>query len=472
MSTKLMLRRLAEEIRDERRIGANTAARVGTALLSIIENLNHGEFLSKTEPDQTEYLLKLLAGAQFGKFVSGMIGGRGAAFDELGNLEAESGTFRSSLRVLELMYNRITVNDGKHFWSAGGVVVKCTQETDTSYLLQLRKDFDTDFVKFKVDDILLGNFNQSGGFFNSYMRVIFVDTSANTILVVVGHDTAVPSGKNYPPCELMHLARIGNFTDTSRQSSIYMDAENLELCMFDGVDSYIIPPEKRKTFIGKLNSPADLGLPENLPVNKGDMVGFFDVLLAKHFFQVDERNQVIKMKIERDGWRSDPRDMDGVYYPYINNEREEHYVYWLNCKWKCIVPEATKGVPPASDNPEWLLVSGDTTLSMEIRSTNGWMFRPTEVDTELVVTVRRGIEDVTHLIRDTDWEWRRESGSPTADTSWNSAHADTTHTLHISYAAGDLGPYWAEKDIKYTCIAYFRVGEEVQTIIQSKSIRK
>lgn len=429
-------------------------------------------FLRKDRPDATDFLMRLLGGVEIGQFIQGMIGGSGARIDERGNLEAESGTFRSSLRVLELIYNRITVNDGKHIWSAGGTIKKCEQQTETSYLLYFDKYHETDFLQFKPDDILLGNFNQTGGFFNSYMRVANVDAADNTALVVVAHDTAVPSGQNYPPCELMHLARIGNFTDPERQNSIYLDAELLQFCMLGGVDDYIIKPTDKKSFIGILDSPRDLGLPETLPVQKGDLVGFFDILLAKNFIQVDERDQIIKKQVDRDAWVSDPVDPSGNSWPYINNSYEVHYVWIYNCRWKCIVPEATKGLKPGWDNPEWVAVSGDTTLKLVIESSNGWIFRPAKVDTTLSATVWRGSENITKAINDNDWQWARETGDPLGDTSWNAKYSKATGAIHITFENGDMGNKWPADDVKFTCTAYVRIGDEVLTLSKSKSFKR
>ena len=99
------LRQLAIAIRDEYRKGANTAHRVGSLLLNIIEaGVDIEElakhFLRKDQDDKTTYLLSLLGGAiiknwaKFGDFVTGIQGGY---IDEAGNMEMESGVFRSRL---------------------------------------------------------------------------------------------------------------------------------------------------------------------------------------------------------------------------------------------------------------------------------------------------------------------------------------------------------------------------------------
>lgn len=424
-------------------------------------------FLRKDIPDSTRHLLELLGGLTAGEFISGL---SGALLDEKGNLEVESALIRSGLHVKELIFNNITVSDSKHFWSAGGKIEKCEKQSDFAYLLTIENPLNAKAIQFQVDDILLGNFNQSGGFFDSYMRVIHVNVSANTVLVVMADDTAVASGKNYPPCELMHLARIGNFTNPDRQASIYLDADTLQLNMLNGVDNYIIRPINKKVFIGSIDTPKSLGLPESLPLRNGDMVGFFDVLLAKTFITVDDRAQIIRKEINRDLWEEDPKDSHGNDWPYTSTETEVHYSWWLNSRWKCIVPVATKGLAPGTVNPEWLMVSGDPTLSMRIISSNGVSFRPLQVDTVLEATVLRGgVEDLTDIILDTDWLWKRESGNPLSDTSWNSSHIGVTGKLHITYQ--DMGPSWPGKSVKFICTAFVRVGDKTMKVEQFKKIK-
>lgn len=77
--TKELLKRLAIQIRDERKIGANTAQRVGSFLLSLVESGADIEelamyFLRKDQPDETRFLINFLAGATFGNFNEGPLG--------------------------------------------------------------------------------------------------------------------------------------------------------------------------------------------------------------------------------------------------------------------------------------------------------------------------------------------------------------------------------------------------------------
>ena len=67
-------------------------------------------FLRKDKSDETKFLLKLFAGAVFGKdgYASGLAG-FGAQIDENGNAEVESLTSRRFIETPELRHNRIDI---------------------------------------------------------------------------------------------------------------------------------------------------------------------------------------------------------------------------------------------------------------------------------------------------------------------------------------------------------------------------
>ncbi len=68
-------------------------------------------FLSKKDVDSTEFLISFLGGAEFGKYVSGLLGS-GGYIDGSGNAELQSLILRAFLKVPELRYNRVTVQVG------------------------------------------------------------------------------------------------------------------------------------------------------------------------------------------------------------------------------------------------------------------------------------------------------------------------------------------------------------------------
>ena len=97
---------MAEQIRDERNAGANTALRVGSLLLAMIDALSDKSelddmFIHKDKPDSTDYLLSLFGGAKIGKgltFGDFFTGVKGGLIDEDARAELEALVLRSSHR--------------------------------------------------------------------------------------------------------------------------------------------------------------------------------------------------------------------------------------------------------------------------------------------------------------------------------------------------------------------------------------
>ena len=100
-----ILKKLAQQVRNATQEGENTAERVGRVLVGIIENLSQYDieklseyFLRKDQSDGTSFLLKLLGGAEFGKYASGISGGK---IDAQGAAELLSLVLRGALTIGE-----------------------------------------------------------------------------------------------------------------------------------------------------------------------------------------------------------------------------------------------------------------------------------------------------------------------------------------------------------------------------------
>ena len=80
------LKQMFEGIRDERRMYANTAVRIGNAFLALLMYLSSKDdaFLRKDREDATNFLIKFLAGLEVGQYKSGV---SGANIDSAGNAE-------------------------------------------------------------------------------------------------------------------------------------------------------------------------------------------------------------------------------------------------------------------------------------------------------------------------------------------------------------------------------------------------
>lgn len=126
--TKEALQTQFEGIRDERRLQANTAYRIGNAFLSLLHfcaDETSDKYLSKQHDDAAKGMITFMrgliaeqmasfkGGAQFGSFFSSLVAGKGAQIDASGNAEVESITVRSYMKVMELIVNRLFCPGGR-----------------------------------------------------------------------------------------------------------------------------------------------------------------------------------------------------------------------------------------------------------------------------------------------------------------------------------------------------------------------
>ena len=228
---KSALQTLFEGIRDERRLQANTANRIGNAFLSLLHfcaDETSDAFLSRKHDDAAEGMITFLrgliseqmaqlkAGAQFGDFVSGLYNGKGAQVDANGNAEVESITVRTYMRVMELIVNRLSAQEGDTFFTESDTIESVDSLGDDCYGLHLRSKYSGYFTAQHVGNVIKGVVNNiasaansgiSADYYTSWMRVNSVNAVKNYIEVTLYPDAEVPAGKNFPPCELMNIAR-------------------------------------------------------------------------------------------------------------------------------------------------------------------------------------------------------------------------------------------------------------------------
>lgn len=249
------LKKSFQEIRDERKMYANTATRIGNAFLSLLSFFENAPFLRKDRNDRTEHdievggLLTAEKGTQFGKvFVPGIAGGIGGKIDGEGNGELKSLRVREFLEATEYRHNRVSINVGNQ-WRApgGGVIEEVIPDTDLdgnllpsgTIVLHLE---DGEIGAVDYDDICQGIFHDSAtignnskdnfddgignfrfaGFFSSYFRItelIDSDSGNSKFRYTLRNDDKWAA--LYHPCAMMTFVAYGNFTKKDRQNSRY-----------------------------------------------------------------------------------------------------------------------------------------------------------------------------------------------------------------------------------------------------------
>jgi hypothetical protein len=403
------------------------------------------EFLHKNRPDTAAGLIKFLQGAEFGQFIPGIETGSGGAIDREGNAELQSLVIRSFLKVPQLIYNKVSVTGGEMWNTEGAVIGSVTADGENAYILELDIE-DGDHIGLQVDDICKGHYNHSGGFVTSYFRITHVNDAANTVRIVLGADSEVPGDINHPPVTFMNIARYGSFTVRDRQRSQYFSSAEGYIVLLDGVDNYKIQPRHYKAAFG--NIPPSL-LPDNLPIDSNDAGIYLKNVVAENFFQIDAQGNPVKIIRDRGLWSDDPEE------EYLCNAQYQDEVWCDSCKYRCINEGTT--LRPAYNSTGWLLVAGDTELTLAIHSTAGETFLWGQMDTTLFAVVKRGVTNITAAILAADWKWTRDSGDVISDAVWNNAHSGNTSSVHIT-----------DEDMNgasgtFTCEAYVRDGDQVLT---------
>lgn len=380
-------------------------------------------------------------------FVSGIETGVGAAIDEKGNGEMNGLTLRSFLKVPMLIYNKIRVTGGEMWNTEGATIAQVTKDPDSDTAFTLLLDIeDGDHIELALDDICKGHFNSNGGFITSYFRVTDVDDAAKTVRVVLGADSEVPGGVNAAPVSYMNIARYGNFTNVERQQSQYFSSSEQRIVMLYGVDQYIIQPKNYATVWG--NVPESL-VPDGLPVNNRAAI-YLDTVIARDFHQIDSSGNVIKTIRDRGLWNA----ITAQDEPYLSNAQYQDEVYHKSCKYRCIVEGTTQ--EPRYDSTDWLLVAGDTTLSLDIESSDGDTFLFGELNTTLRAVVKRGANDITSVILASDFSWTRDTGDVVEDSTWNTNHANAGNSITLTNE--DLPV--THRTGRFICRAYVRDGAE------------
>ncbi|MCC8153601.1 MAG: hypothetical protein LIP01_04930 [Tannerellaceae bacterium] len=387
-------------------------------------------------------------------FINSMSAGKGGAIDTNGNAQLESLEVRSYLKVMELIYNRLNIQEGDYIFTEGGTIESVQQEDEDAYLLRIRKRHDDDIVPFSTDDIIYGIYHHTGGFFTSWMRVVNVNITANTILVVLGADSEVPAGKNYAPVAGMNLARRGNFTNPARQSSWYLSSQDGEIVFLDKVDNYATVPANRALVLGL---PKNLPIPDNLPINPEQPYLYARGIIVQDIHRITYDGKIIRDSIDRGIWSP---IVAASYEPYRYTDTVAHEVWHNSCKYQCIADKTLQ--EPRWNTTDWLLLAGNPEFTLEIVSSNGLDFDYGEVDTTLSIVARIHHTDVTADLLDSDIAWTRETGDILEDNAWNIAKADAGCSMHIT--TEDVGGYRFVNNgsCKFVYTTYLRDGGEVK----------
>ena len=445
-------------------------------------------FLRKDKSDKTEYLLKLLAGGEFGEFVDSMIAGKGAGIFPDGRAQVERLEVRGSLSVLDLIINQIQGMESDYSFTEIGKIESVEDLGESTYRLKIEKRTDFDFMKFQENDVCFSIINTllTGGsdYYTSWMRILTTNAQENSITVVLYPDSEVPGGTNYPPLAGYNVTRRGNSTlpeaggFNGRAQSWMISSREGRIMFLSNVYKPILEDYNYALTIGKLPNIKAL---EKLPVTTEDVGIVAQTVIAEKFYQFDYNGDVIPSKVDRGVWSLETAQ-SGAPYRLVQHELakpsgseytllEQHTVYHLGCKWGCLSDKTTD--EPKWNSPSWGLLEGDSRYSLQLSLSGGEAFVIGGVDTVMSGRIYFGTTDITDdVMADgaTEVEWFRDSGNVPADNLWTPEYVDGNRlAIHIDNGnqhgvGSDFG--FVSRSVAFICRVFIPVEGEMQQIEQ------
>ena len=400
------------------------------------------------------------SGAQFGEFVKSLYAGKGAGIDELGNAEFESVRVRSYFECMELIINRLSAIEGDQLLTEADTIENVDDLGDNCYGLHLKSKWDGYFTAQYPNNVLKGIINTlatgSGVYYTSWMRVNSVNTANNYIEVTLYPGDEVPAGTNYPPCEMMKIARWGNQTDTKRQSCIYLSSTEGRIVRLAGVT---------KPIIDRTNYGATFGeLPEflrelDLPIAEGQDYLYARGIVVQDIIRIDYQGKPVSEIVDRGPWSA-----TGDYYCEALNPNTGRYeisdVWYNGCKYRCAKTGTTTA--PAWNNTDWAMVEGNPDFTVDFAETD-YLFDPDRFALTLTIIAKLYNMDITADILDADVQWTRYSEDAdgnervASDNAWALKHAGAGKSIDLTVEDCDFNGY-VPKTLKFIATVTLRDG--------------
>lgn len=399
-------------------------------------------------------------GAQFGEFIKSLYAGKGAGIDENGNAEFESVRVRSYFECVEFIVNRLAAIEGDQILTEGDTIERVDDLGDNCYGLHLKSKWEGYFTAQYPNNVLKGIVNTlaagSGVYYTSWLRVNSVNSANNYIEVTLYPDEETPAGKNYPPCEMMKIARWGNQTDTTRQSCIYLSSTEGRIVRLTGVT---------KPIIDAANYGATFGtLPEflqamDLPTIEGQDYVYARGLIVQDIIRIDYQGKPVCTVVDRGAWSA-----SADYYCEALNPTTGVYeisdVWYNGCKYRCAKTGTTTA--PAWNNTDWAMVEGTPEFTVEFADTD-YIFDPDRFNLTLSIIAKLYNMDVTADILDADVQWTRYSEDAqgvervVSDQAWALKRAGAGKSIDLTIDDCDFNGY-IPKTLKFIAIVTLRDG--------------
>ena len=474
--------------------------------------------LSRVNSDSAQGLITFVRGlvsmddAEFGNFIEGIYTGRGGRIDNLGNAELESLRVRSSMEVMELIVNRLAAIEGDEIRSESDTITSVEDLGNNVYKLHLKDKYDGYFTAQYEHNILRGIFNTlpakmdgisdvdvedtteregRNSYYTSWMRILSDEEDGvhavagdNWVKVVLYADEQVPSGKNYKPCPMMNIARWGNagYTDADtvidegdteqeiaekriraaehlrRQQTLYLTADG-KIMKLKLVNKPIIEAYMYGWVAG--GNPESLYTDSSVQrrlIDGRDYIAA-DGIIASQIIIAEKEQQPAITYVDHGEWDStttylfEQENEDVI--DIVGNPIIETSDVWHNgCRWRNITKNNI-GHEPSWNSQYWILVEGNTNITMEIDTQGIYSARSGYVDIPATPYVFFGYTDISNDV--VVWRWTRESDNAEADTGWNTTHYGAGRIIRIT--DNDMPLSWHQgHTVVFTCTAYLQDG--------------
>lgn len=416
-----------EGIRDEHNTHANTATRVGTAFIMLLRYLLDPDtpFLRKDQADQTNYLLRLLAGAVIGE-------------SEQIRLAADGTITCGALRVegnavfQELVFNHQNVLEGDTYFTDRGIIEAVEYLGSGQYRLTMRKQYENDQVTFHTYDVLkcaVNNLDVGRTYKVSWLRVDSVDLTNNTIDATLYDGEDVPGGVNFPPEASARLIRWGNQLDADRQQVFFVSSTDGRFLFLQGVTQPILTDGNFAAFFGV---PPQLDILNGLPLNARQPYIFARGLIVQDIIRIDYLGNPEYTARDCGTWdalRQYVHGYDETAHGYFTDR-----VWWGGCLWQAAVALPTIGREPRYNNADWVCLLGGKNMSLEIYSSAGDHF-PAGKPWQTVLTAELWNAEMQISeaeIGRNNISWQRISSDAQGDIAWNIQHAQGMVGLQLT----------------------------------------
>lgn len=406
--------------------------------------------------------------AHFGDFVKSLYGGTGAGIDPQGNAEFESVRVRTYFEAVELIINRLSALEGEQIFTESDTIDSIDDLGDGTYGLHLQSKWNGYYTALSAGSVIKGIINNLGAaalgvtgdmgpaMYTSWLRVNSVNPAANYIEVSLYPDDQVPSGKNYPPCKLMHLARWGHQTDTQRQSLFMLSSTDGRIVHLTGVTKPIID---RTNYGATFGTTPEFLRAMDLPLRDDQDYVYVRGLISQDIIRIDYQGQPIVEYVDRGQY-----DPSATYYNAAVNPDTGQYetsdVWYLGCKWRCMVTGTTTA--PAWNSTDWAMVEGNPEFTVEFADTD-YLFDPDRFDVTLRIIAKLYNMVITDDILDADVVWTRYSedadGNPrtASDNAWAIRRAGAGKSMHLTVADCDFNGY-IPRTLRFTATVTLRDG--------------